>query len=157
MAGLVFLSLAEQASARQHVSSLDALSMTNFQQFVLPPITLRHNHVMKSDTAIHIIKGQVLDSVNCYPLSGVSILIKGTRVGILTNEEGFFELEVPNSLVADTIVLSVFYIGYQSDTLVINSHNAGSNQLFLKPANNMLMGELVVVRVQKKKWWKFWK
>jgi len=156
MAGLVFLSLAEQASAQQHVDSPDALSKTSLQQFVLPPINFIHNHVMTADTVIHIINGQILDSVNSYPLSGVSVLIKGTNVGVLTNDKGFFELNVPDNLVADSILLSVSYIGYKHDTLVINSHNARSNQFFLKQVD-MLMGDVVIVRVQKKKWWKFWK
>jgi hypothetical protein len=155
--GLFFLSLAEQASASQHMAPWNVSPKVNSQQSALHPINPIHNPVILSDTVIHTIRGQLIDSISRQPLEGAIVLFKGKRIGVSTNDKGFFILNVPDSLVANTIFLNISSIGYQSTTLIINSNNASSHQFFLQPVWNALTGEVAIIRVKKKKWWKFWK
>jgi TonB-linked SusC/RagA family outer membrane protein len=53
------------------------------------------------------IKGKVLDE-NKFPILGVTVIIKGTSIGTVTNENGEFEL--PN--VSEDAILVISYIGY---------------------------------------------
>ncbi len=60
--------------------------------------------------------GQVVDSSNNEPLPGVSILIKGTTQGIVTDLDGNYSLSVNNA--SDVLVFS--YIGYIPQEVAVN-------------------------------------
>ena len=54
------------------------------------------------------VKGKVIDADGSEPLIGVSILVKGTTTGTVTDFDGNFQLTVP-----DKAVLQLSYIGYK--------------------------------------------
>jgi len=60
------------------------------------------------------ISGQVTDRTGT-PLLGVSIRVKGSNTGTVTNEYGRFSLNVPNNA-----VLIVSYIGFQQQEITLN-------------------------------------
>ena len=55
------------------------------------------------------VKGKVIDADGAEPLIGVSVLVKGTSTGTVTDFDGNFELRVP-----DNAVMQFSYIGYKS-------------------------------------------
>ncbi len=55
------------------------------------------------------VKGTVIDADNSEPMIGVSILVKGTTTGTVTDLDGNFELKVP-----DNATLQLSYIGYKT-------------------------------------------
>ena len=55
------------------------------------------------------VKGKVIDADGSEPMIGVSILVKGTATGTVTDFDGNFELSVP-----DKAVLQLSYIGYKT-------------------------------------------
>ena len=55
------------------------------------------------------VKGKVIDADGSEPMIGVSILVKGTATGTVTDFDGNFELTVP-----DKAVLQLSYIGYKT-------------------------------------------
>ena len=57
---------------------------------------------------IHV-KGSVVDADGQEPLIGVSILVKGTSTGTVTDFDGKFEMDVP-----DKATLQLSYIGYKT-------------------------------------------
>lgn len=57
---------------------------------------------------IHV-KGTVIDADNSEPMIGVSILVKGTTNGTITDFDGNFELSVP-----DKATLQLSYMGYKT-------------------------------------------
>ena len=80
------------------------------------------------------IKGRVTDEQGA-PLPGVSVIVKGSTVGIATDTEGNFNLQIPNE--AKTLVFSFigmktqeFSIGNQSNILVkLASETVGINEV----------------------------
>ncbi|MDR0541697.1 MAG: TonB-dependent receptor [Dysgonamonadaceae bacterium] len=92
----------------------------------------------------NLIKGIVLSSVDEEPLIGVSILVKGTTDGAVTDLDGAFSLNVRPS---DVLVIS--YVGYISREVAV-----GSNRDFriLLNENRQELDEVVVIGygVQKK-------
>jgi TonB-linked SusC/RagA family outer membrane protein len=85
----------------------------------------------------HMLKGLVRDTSNGTALSGVSIQIKRTTNGTVTDAKGSFSLDVTDN---DTLVFS--YIGYDKKEVSVN----GERQLtvLLKPSSSGL-NEVVVV------------
>ena len=76
--------------------------------------------VMFTATAIaqqKTIKGTVVDATG-EPLIGVNVSVKGTTIGIITDIDGNYTLEVPSK---STIVFS--YIGYQSQEVPVGSQS----------------------------------
>ena len=61
------------------------------------------------------IKGTVVDATG-EPLIGVNVSVKGTTIGIITDIDGNYTLEVPSK---STIVFS--YIGYQTQEVAVSN------------------------------------
>ena len=82
------------------------------------------------------VSGQVLDE-NREPMIGVSILVKGTKVGAITDFDGKFKIDAP----AGAQELQITYMGYKSKTVKITSGNI----LVKMEQDNQLLDEVVVV------------
>lgn len=63
------------------------------------------------------IKGTVVDATG-EPLIGVNVSVKGTTIGIITDIDGNYTLEVPSK---STIVFS--YIGYQTQEVAVSNQS----------------------------------
>lgn len=59
--------------------------------------------------------GYVLDSTTRQPISGVSVVIKGTRQGTSTDKSGVFQLDISGS----QALLEFTFVGYKSRELVV--------------------------------------
>ena len=84
------------------------------------------------------ITGKVTDEKEGTPLSGVSVSVKGTRVGTVTAPDGSFKLEAP----ANARILVFSSVGFDAKEVVIGS--ATSFAIELSPAQSNLE-EVVVV------------
>jgi TonB family protein len=61
-------------------------------------------------------QGRVLDASDGYPLPGVNVIIKGKQDGVITNQEGKFQL--PSAIMpGDSLILSS--VGYQNKTIAV--------------------------------------
>ncbi|HZX57752.1 MAG TPA: SusC/RagA family TonB-linked outer membrane protein, partial [Mucilaginibacter sp.] len=85
------------------------------------------------------VTGKVTDSKDGLPIPGVSIVAKGTSIGITTDVNGTFRLSVPKS--ATTLVVS--YIGYDRKEVPITS----SAMNITLDANSTALNEVTVVSV----------
>jgi TonB-linked SusC/RagA family outer membrane protein len=83
------------------------------------------------------VKGKILDETG-EPLIGVSVLVKGTTIGTITDFDGNFSLDVPQG----KSQLEVSYVGYKSQTVALGS----SNQVSVKmQPDTKTLDEVVVV------------
>lgn len=98
-----------------------------------------------SQAPVFDITGRVVDSQTGEPLVGVNIVAKGTAVGTSTDDNGYFELAVPED--ATTLVIS--YLGFITKEVAISE--SGEYFIELDP-DNELLDEVIVVAygVQKK-------
>lgn len=83
-----------------------------------------------------IIKGKIIDEKG-ETLIGVSILVKGTTIGTVTDFDGNFSLEVPKN---GTLVIS--YVGYKSQEIKVSGRTDFAITL---ASDNKLLDEIVVV------------
>ena len=106
-------------------------------------VILTINQINKTDQDKRTITGTVLD-INKEPLIGASVIVKGTTLGVITDFDGKFTLDVPK----DT-ELHISYIGYLDKYVPVKSKNVFNVVLLEDVAN---LEELVVVGygVQKK-------
>lgn len=63
-------------------------------------------------------KGKVLDESSNSPLTGATVLIKGSSIGTSTNEWGNFTLNTAY----DSGVLIISYVGYETKEIKFTSH-----------------------------------
>ena len=82
------------------------------------------------------VTGQVLDE-NGEPMIGVSVLVKGTKIGSVTDFDGNFKLNAP----AGAKELQVTYMGYKAQDVKITSGNI----IVKMEPDNQLLDEVVVV------------
>lgn len=82
------------------------------------------------------VTGQVLDE-NGEPMIGVSVLVKGTQVGAITDFDGNFKLNAPDGAKE----LQLTYMGYKAQTVRITS---GQMVVRMEP-DNQLLDEVVVI------------
>ncbi|MDQ3681899.1 MAG: TonB-dependent receptor [Bacteroidota bacterium] len=64
------------------------------------------------------VSGKVTDAKN-EPVSGASILVKGTNTGTTTDEQGLFTIAVPN----DQSVLNISYVGFETKEVRVGSES----------------------------------
>ncbi|MEP6465828.1 MAG: SusC/RagA family TonB-linked outer membrane protein [Parafilimonas sp.] len=83
------------------------------------------------------ISGMVTDSANKAPLSSVTILVKGSKKGTQTTQDGKFTLTVPEN--ATTLVISS--VGYGSKEVAINGE---SLDIYLSQASTSLTDVVVI-------------
>ncbi|MET3878938.1 SusC/RagA family TonB-linked outer membrane protein [Chitinophaga sp. OAE865] len=81
------------------------------------------------------VKGRVTDEKNS-PLPGVSVSVKGTHGGTMTDKSGYYSISIP-----DNAVLYFSYIGYLSKEVPVNHRD--SINVSLSPKDNAL-GEVVI-------------
>lgn len=84
------------------------------------------------------ISGFVFNEKDSIPLPGVNVFLKDTLLGTITNNKGYFELEIPLSSEA----LFFSYVGYETVSLRIGSQK--KIQVLLKE-DQRLLGEVVVL------------
>lgn len=82
------------------------------------------------------IKGTVLAEEDNQPLSDVTILVKGTNIGTITDEKGHFKLDVPVS----ATILVISYVGYELQEIQI----AKNVKVYMKK-EAALIDEVIVV------------
>ncbi|MCK4345509.1 MAG: carboxypeptidase-like regulatory domain-containing protein, partial [Bacteroidales bacterium] len=80
----------------------------------------------KGSTESNLVKGKVTAEDTGKPLPGVSVIIKDTNTGTITDKNGEFSLEVKE----ENIMLSVSFIGYE--TLVVKAKKGEFLNIVLK-------------------------
>ena len=72
------------------------------------------------------ISGIITDEADS-PLPGANILIKGTRIGVSTDFNGFYRMNITDRLEKnDSLILSVSYIGYETVERLIEKKQVNS-------------------------------
>ncbi len=84
------------------------------------------------------IKGTVLDAANKAPLPGVTVLIKGQRQGVTTDQHGAFSIRIP----AGATVLQAVYLGYHSGEQTVKPGDKEAHFL-LKKVKKQLKQEVI--------------
>ena len=83
------------------------------------------------------VTGRVTDETTGERLPAVTIIVKGTLIGTSTNNEGYYEINVPT--LTDTLVVS--YVGYRSIEVPIN----GRSSIDIQIEQLVISGEELVV------------
>jgi len=84
------------------------------------------------------IKGTVSENGSNEKLTGVTVLIKNTQDGVVTDLDGTFELTVPN----EKSVLVISYLGMETQEIIVGKTRVF--QIILNPSSSV-MDEIVVV------------
>lgn len=94
------------------------------------------------------IQGRVISEIEKDGIPGALILIKGYKIGTSTNLEGFFELEIPDSISAKKITLVLSFIGYQIMEIPVYQSQLPLQlgEISLKEDSNALMGEVIITK-----------
>ena len=87
----------------------------------------------------HFVKGLVADSVTLQPLAFASVMVAGDKRGTVTDENGIFELNVPNSAKA----FQVTCVGYDKKIVPVKRTQLNMYAIYLTPSVTELK-ELVV-------------
>src|ERR1035437_7405598 len=85
-----------------------------FNKYVILAVTLCSFGLVSAQNSDGRISGKVLSEKDGEPLIGVSILVKGSNVGTVTDFNGAFTLQAK---IGETIAVS--YIGYTAQTVKV--------------------------------------
>lgn len=96
--------------------------MSSRTRYFLTTIFLLTGVVLLQGQTKRLISGNVRDAASKEPLPFVTISLKKALIGIVTNEEGKFDLYIPGDLLEDTLVVN--YLGYKSDQTAISNINS---------------------------------
>jgi protein TonB len=84
-------------------------------------ITLSMPVEFKSDKKVNPVtmSGKVTEKTTGQAIEGAFVIVKGTNVGSVTNEEGSYYIDLP----AESHDLSIFSVGYSSEEIPIEYHS----------------------------------
>lgn len=96
----------------------------------------KENDVEKEKPKIIIFRGKVIDSdeKDALPYSSISVLRK--NLGTVSNNDGEFELKIPESMKQDTIIISC--LGYRQHPQPVNDIVDDNYTIYLKPTSVQL-------------------
>ncbi len=89
----------------------------------------------------YFVRGKVLDASSKAPLSFTNIRVAGTTYGASANKDGEYELKIDTG--KHKLIAS--YIGYKSDTLVVNVNNNIPDLDFYLIQTNITLPDIVIV------------
>jgi len=92
------------------------------------------------------IEAQVLDKETNEPLPFTNVIIEGTSIGTITNEEGVFELSFNKKHASKNIIFS--FVGYKNSVLPVTTFNDPKKIIHLKSTSTSL--EEIVVTAKNK-------
>ncbi|SDD37997.1 TonB-linked outer membrane protein, SusC/RagA family [Algoriphagus faecimaris] len=87
------------------------------------------------------VSGTVLEPDQSTPIPGVNVVLKGTSLGTVTNEEGDFVLILPDT---DSPTLVISFIGYKTQELVLSPDQTSSLRIILE-MDELGLDEVAVV------------
>src|SRR5579859_108411 len=106
---------------------------------VLLLLCLQHTLLLAQDLP-RLISGKVINQDTKEPMRGVSVNIKGTNQGVVTNEEGVFAIPAPKT--PETVVLTFSYIGFDSKDI----KTKGDSAIIVSISNsNKKLDDVVVI------------
>ncbi|HTF30205.1 MAG TPA: carboxypeptidase-like regulatory domain-containing protein [Flavitalea sp.] len=106
--------------------TIGELEITEYQTTNLPTSSKNSRNAEDNHTVDTVIKGIVKDTFGL-SIVGATVTIHGSPIGVITDYEGRFKLNVPVEQNADTIKLSIQHVGYIEQLLSV--HTPFSNEL----------------------------
>lgn len=100
------------------------------------------NQLLVKEVADRLVSGRVTDGANSVGLPGVSVVLKGTRLGTITDKEGNYRLTIPDQYVNATTTLVLSFIGYTTQEVVLGNRTSIDVTLAV---DDKLLNEVVVV------------
>ncbi|MBX7225234.1 MAG: carboxypeptidase-like regulatory domain-containing protein [Chitinophagales bacterium] len=116
------------------------------REIVQPTETASEDKQVVSDTTHtkHYIKGILLDSTTKEPLIGASIILVGTSISTVADEDGRFYLEIPEAYWKNNQQVDFSYLGYETATLIISEDYDFVNQkIYLTEEDLIIFGVMV--------------
>ena len=101
-----------------------------------------------------VLRGTITNATDGQGLPGVTVLIKGTTIGVSTAPDGSYELPVPGVLAnTPALTISVSSLGFVTQERTLATRAAGVAQAFRLQADmkGMLVGEVVVGQLSPRK------
>ncbi|AII51854.1 carboxypeptidase-like regulatory domain-containing protein [Hymenobacter sp. APR13] len=130
-------SVGQQKAAMQGNTPMPGHQKTGHQQ----PLFAAAEALAKQNT----VRGRVIDQATGARLPGVTVLLRGTTVGVSTNFDGSFELAVPLTYQQDTTAVVSFHsIGYETQAVSLQQLRHRNVSVGMKTDDYMLSGIVVV-------------
>jgi hypothetical protein len=108
-------------------------------------------NIVEQDSLQNTLKGMLIDSSNNDPMPFANVVIKGTKIGVASDFDGRFTLQIPDSIKTKKLMIVVSSIGYQTTQILFDRTKPQTEELvFMVSTNLVIMGDVVIV---KKKWW----
>ena len=141
-------------------------SPPNFIQTITkagPILPVIKKQLPKGDSTVYTVTGKIVDKEDNQPIPGVTILLKETNIGTVSQADGSFKLQI-NYTYLEKATLTFSFIGYQTlekEILFANSSAIEIQEINLKMDAKMLGGLVVVGQVgntwynPRNLWWRF--
>ena len=99
------------------------------------------------DTKNSILQGTIFYEQDKDPLIGVTVVIKNTNIGAISDTEGNYQLVIPDTLMnKDKITVLFNFIGCETQTITYETDKIPKlENIYMKEDSSILMGEVMIV------------
>lgn len=134
--------------------SIPAISQTTSQPNHTQKVKISNSASTEKPTLpVRKIKGKIFSEQDKGELPGVTILIKGTNIGTVTNLNGEFELIIPDSFRTKKIKLVISFVGFyiQEKKMQLKENSINFGSIYLQEDQSVL-GPFGLVNPRKSLW-----
>ncbi len=152
LAGIVFALGTKNTHSTDHVTQIKSVTTivdTNFDN------TNKQIEISKIDSVKQVARGRVLDIESNEPLCFILVYLKNEpkSVKCLSDQNGNFQLAIPEQFLTDTLTLAISAVGYNGTEIKVSKkHLEKEINIYLHSA---IIGKIVVINQKKR--WHFWK
>jgi hypothetical protein len=94
-----------------------------------------------SKPIVNTFKGKLIDEYTKLPINIATITIAKTYISSSSNENGAFNLMIPDSLMTDTLVFNIESIGYENLTYTVQKNELNQDFVIrMKEIEMLIMG-----------------
>ncbi|MEQ6121843.1 carboxypeptidase-like regulatory domain-containing protein [Reichenbachiella sp. MALMAid0571] len=147
MAATVMLSLAVFSDSNAQKPKVNQNTTVENRPIALTPV--ESNAANESE---YTITGKILDESNVEGLGGVTVNIKNTRNGVLSDLNGYFSLKC-TSKNSSVVTLQFSFIGFVTEerTVELSGNEIQLGEIKMTEDNVMLLGEVCIINETKSK------
>jgi len=113
----------------------------------------KEKQAIGADSLKKVIEGVVKDVKSGEALSFVTVFVKDSKCGVLTNVDGRFKLVLPDSLISDSIFFKITYLGYRSLEYRISQNDLPFRGEFNLEPDQVLMTTGIMITTRRATFW----
>lgn len=149
-AGLLLIGTTNDTKALDQKNKIEMASHIDAQKKSQNNFIPNDKIFQTDDTLKNIFRGTLIGAGTNEPISFASIILKGTKTGVISDINGNFKFTIPDSLLKARYTFRISYIGYETKDYFIKTKDLNTLvKIHMYPNHPIMMGDVQIMEKKK--------